>query len=98
MNNRADIRRRWIGAIFLGGALLMLVLGETALRDRLDEITFIVFWLICFLLTCGAIFVALLDLSVVRRRTREEHKALFQDALREIESSRDKKKQNTPKL
>ena len=40
--------RRWLGILFLGGAVLMLALGQTALRDRLSALAFLLYWMVCF--------------------------------------------------
>jgi membrane protein implicated in regulation of membrane protease activity len=81
---KADTRRRCLGAVFLLVALGMLLAGETVLRNRLGRVSFLVFWLVCFLFTCLALLVAFLDLTVIHRRTREEQRALFEDALKGI--------------
>jgi uncharacterized membrane protein len=84
MANSSDTRRRWLGGIALGLALAMLIAGQTVLSNRFGPLSFAIFWLVCLLLTCVAIIVALRDLSVVRRRTREEQRALFESTLSEI--------------
>lgn len=62
----------------------MLVLGQTLLRDSLGRTGFVIFWFLCFASTMMAVLVALWDLFAVRRRTREEQRALFEDTLAEI--------------
>lgn len=64
----------------------MLALGETVLKDRLGSVTFVVYWLVCILLTSVAILLAALDLRALRRRTRQEHQDLLRDTFEEIES------------
>jgi hypothetical protein len=80
----AQTRRRALGAIFLAAALLMLVLGQTVLRNTLSEVGFLIFWFLCFVSTIMAVLVAFWDLYAVRRRTREEQRALLEDTLGEI--------------
>jgi hypothetical protein len=84
MGWNTDTRRRWLGAIFLLAALGMLISGETVLRERLSKLSFVVFWLICFVFTCLALLVAFMDASAIRRRTREERRALFDNTLQDI--------------
>ena len=87
MGNKSDRRRRWLGGIFLGVAIVMLVAGQvcdTLLRERLGRSGFLIFWMICFLFTFLAILVAFVDLMVVRRRTAEEQRALLEDTLGDI--------------
>ena len=97
MGSKAQSRRRWAGAFVLAAAFLMLVAGETVLRDRLDGIEFIVFWLICLLFTCLAIIIAFLDLSAIRRKTREEQRALFESTMKDIVRSSAGKSRNKEK-
>jgi hypothetical protein len=84
MQHKADFRRRLLGAAFLGAALLMLVVGQTVLRNFLQDIGFLLYWLVCIFFTFLAVMVAFRDLSAVRHRTREEQRALLEDTLAEI--------------
>lgn len=84
MANKADLRRRWLGGIALAAAIGMLIAGETVLHGRLNGVNLVIFYMVCFVLTFIAILVAFLDLSVVRRRTRDEQRALFENTLGEI--------------
>ena len=92
MGSANDKRRRWCGAIFLLAALAMLVAGETVLRDRLGKIGFVVFWMACFVFTCLALLIALIDAAVVRRRAREEHRQFLEQTLQEIAREKEAKK------
>ena len=62
----------------------MVVAGQTVLKSRLQDVGFLVYWLICFLLTGLAIFVALIDARALRQRTRSEARNLLQSTLDEI--------------
>lgn len=84
MDKNPDFRRRAKGAIFLGVALIMLIVGETALRDKLAPIGFLVYWLLCLCFTILAILVALADLAVTRQRTRKETRDLLHETIEEI--------------
>jgi 4-hydroxybenzoate polyprenyltransferase len=91
-------RRRWFGAIVLAVALLMLFLGETALKGRMSDLTFVVYWMVCFVFTGLAIVVAFRDVKAVQNEVRSEQRTLLESTLKEIESEarnrRDRTKRN----
>jgi hypothetical protein len=91
----ATARRRWIGAIFLLTALLMLVGGETILKGRLGDAGFLLFWLACLVFTSLAIFMAFLDVRALGQRVRHDQRELFEATLRKIEKDA-KTKGNRP--
>jgi len=82
----ATARRRWLGVLVLAAALAMLICGETVLEQRLANLAFICYWLVCFGLTCLAVLIALLDARALRRRTSREHRELFQATLKNIQA------------
>jgi membrane protein implicated in regulation of membrane protease activity len=82
----ATIRRRWFGAVVLLAALGMLICGETVLKGKLGDLTFIAYWLVCFALTGLAIVVAFLDARALQRQTRQEQRDLFETTLKEIQA------------
>ena len=82
----ATIRRRWFGAVVLLAAVGMLICGETVLKGKLEDLKFIVYWLVCFALTGLAIVVAFLDARALQRQTRQERRDLFDTTLKEIQS------------
>src|SRR3974390_3450609 len=90
----ATARRRWFGGICLGVALAMLLCGQTFLEGRLTKTTYVVYWLICFVLTGLAMIVALRDLRSVSQRTRQEQRQLLEEALKKVESEAKKKSQD----
>ena len=73
----------------------MLVVGETVLKSRLKDLSFLVYWLICFVFTGMAIFVAFLDASAVGRHTRQEARDLLETTLGRIESDAKNKPQRS---
>ena len=81
----ATARRRWLGAIVLAIALLMLVLGETALKGKMGDAAFLAYWLICFLFVCVAIVIAFRDVKAVQHELRSEQRSLLESTLKEIE-------------
>ena len=82
-----DALRRWFGLLFLALAFGMLVWGQTVLRDKLQKMAFVVYWLICFLFVIAAIVTALLDMRATRRRAREEHEELVRKTLEDIDEN-----------
>ena len=78
-------RRRWVGGIVLGLAAMMLILGETALNGKLRGGVFVMYWMICFLLTVAAIVVAFMDLKALQRKVGKEQRDLMEDTLSDIE-------------
>jgi hypothetical protein len=79
-------RRRWFGAIVLGVALLMLILGETVLKGKMSDVAFVLYWLFCFVLTGLAIVIAFRDVKAVHNEVRSEQRTLLESTLKEIES------------
>jgi hypothetical protein len=79
-------RRRLTGGILLGAALVLLVLGETLFKGRLQPLTLLAYWTLCLLLTASSILVAFADVRALSRRTRHEQHQLFENTIREIES------------
>ena len=65
--------------------LLMLIGGETLLKGQLDQTWFVLYWMICFLLTGLAISIAFLDAKIVQRRTRQEHRLAWNRQTRVLE-------------
>jgi len=82
----AKSRRRWFGAICLLGALGLLLAGETRPGGRLTGIVFILYWLLCIILTLLAIMAALLDALALRQENREHQRALIESTIQDIKS------------
>lgn len=89
----SKIRRRILGIIFLVAALAMLILGLTVLEHRLAPLPLLIYWLICFALTCGAMIVAVRDLRAIRHETTGKHRDLLQNVIQEIEEEAKRKKE-----
>ena len=96
MANSADALRRWLGSFSLAVAAGMLIWGQTVLKPYLDGLIFLLYWSVCFLFTFAAIFIALLDVRAVRRRTRAEHQELMRRTLGEVDGSQEEKKTTDP--
>ena len=90
----ATARRRWFGAIVLGVALLMLILGETVLEGRIKGVVFLVYWFICCIFLGLAFVVAFRDVRAIQNEVRSEQRTLLESTLKDIESdARDQQKQ-----
>ena len=86
--------RRWVGTLALAAALGMLLAGQTLLRGRLNDLAFLIFWLICFAFTGLAMGMALLDMRAVRNRTRREQRALLETTIQDIQADATSRRQN----
>ena len=92
MKSTSKTRRRWFGVICLLAAIVMLILGQTLLENRLQPLSLFVYWSICFILTGIAACVALIDASHVRAEQRDAQRALIENTLREIEREKRSRK------
>ena len=93
MGQDATARRRWFGGIVLTTALVMLVCGTTEVpSSHLAKVFFLIYWLICFVLTGLAAIIGLRDLQEVQRRTRQEQRDLLETTLKDIEDEARSKK------
>lgn len=94
-----NARRRWFGAFFLVLAGGMLIWGETLLEPWLKGPVFVLYWIVCFLLTGLAMFIALLDARAIRRQVknqqREEFHKAFEDMPEPPQSPKDRNPKNT---
>ena len=88
MKQSAKSRRRWFGAVCLLGALGLLLAGETQPGGRFSGISFILYWLLCLVLTLLAMMAALLDVFALRRENRDRQRALIESTLEEIQAGR----------
>ena len=93
MAANATFRRRSLGALFLGGAILLLVLGETVVKNRLSPVGFLLFWTTCLLCTSGAIVMALLDIRALRQKTRSQHRDLLESTFKDVEEKARKQRE-----
>jgi hypothetical protein len=93
MMTPADARRRWFGAFFLIIGLGLLVWGTTFLSDYLVKrpILFVLFWGACALFTGLAMINAMLDMVIMRKRTREEQIALAQKSFGDLNDQNKKR-------
>ena len=91
MADSADALRRWLGAFCLTVAAGLLIWGQIVLKPYLKGWGYIAYWSLCFLFTFGAIFIALLDIRVLRRRTRREQRELLERTLADVEREKARK-------
>jgi len=92
----ATVRRRWLIGIILFAALVMLVCGQTILKSSLQKLSFLTYWLICFVLTGLAAIIALRDLRELHQQTRQQQKDLLDTTLRQIENEVRSRKSQDP--
>ncbi len=87
-----DARRRWFGVLFLILGALLLIWGATFLNAFLmrHPFLFVAYWAACALLTGCALLTALLDMLIIRKRTRDEQIALARQSLAEIDQAKNK--------
>ncbi len=90
MSNRLDAWRRWFGTFFLILAGGLLIWGQTLLKPHLKGVSFVFYWLVCFGFTGLAVLTAMIDLWIMRRRTREQHRELFRRTFTRLEKDREK--------
>jgi hypothetical protein len=92
MDNDAGFPHRKRGMYFLGIALLMLVLGESAFRHSLGKVAFVVYWMFCFIFTALAILFAFLDVAGVQRQARAQQRELLEKTIGEIVRQKEAKR------
>jgi hypothetical protein len=76
---------------FLIIAVLMLLLGETVLRQSLNKVPFILYWTGCLVFTGLAILFAFLDVAGVQRQAREQQRELLEKTIQEIARQKEAK-------
>ena len=89
MPDSATARRRWFGLFFLVVAAGLLIWGQTILKSRLEGLVFLLYWMVCFVMTGLAILTAILDLRATRRRSLEERRELLERTWRDIQNKPD---------
>ena len=89
-----DARRRWFGAFFLILSLSLLIWGTTLLSDYLQHrpMLFIAYWGACAFLTGLAMINALVDMIIMRKRTRDEQMSLAEKSFAEVIEAEKKKR------
>jgi hypothetical protein len=83
--------RRFISGLFLLAALLMLALGFTVFSKNLTGKSFVIYWLTCLLFTGVAAILALIDITVIRRKLQKEQRDLIQSTLNDAQIEKIKK-------
>jgi len=76
--SRGQVVLRVFGGVLLTACALMVVLGTTVLGEHLQGLRFLFYWTACLLLTCAAIIIAVWDMVLVRRISRQTRRELFQ--------------------
>ena len=70
---------RTIGTVLIVACCLMVVLGSTLWSDQLQGPRYVLYWSWCFLIAAAALFVALVDLMMIRRASQQTRRQLFRD-------------------
>lgn len=70
--------------VFLVIAVLMLILGETLLRQSLSKVSFVIYWAACIVFTGLAILFSFLDVAGVQRQARAQQRELLEKTIGEI--------------
>ena len=78
--------RRWFGLVFLALAFGMLIWGQTVLKSRLEGLAYLIYWSICFLFTLLTLATAILDIILVRRRSRRDRRELIKKTIVDLEA------------
>lgn len=91
MDSNGFLPQRKRGLIFLILAVVMLILGETVLRNSLGKVPFLFYWMGCFVFTGLAILFSFLDVFGVQRQAREEQRELLEKTIQEIARQKEAK-------
>jgi hypothetical protein len=83
---------RAVGTILITVCALMAVLGTTVWESELRGPLYVLYWGWCFLLLMITVFVALVDLVMIRRAGRQTRRELFRQ---QFESDRPNGKSRT---
>jgi hypothetical protein len=75
-----------VGTIVLGAALLMLVAGQTVLPRKLHGGVYLIYWLVCLVLTGGAILIALADARATSHELKRQQRELLDQTLKDIQT------------
>ena len=87
MLTKGDKIRRKFGLFFICAAVLMVIWGFTALKDKLGGASYLAYWLTCLVLVTIAIYIALWDFWVMMTRERREQIEKLKQALKQDESA-----------
>jgi len=91
MDSNGFLPQRKRGMIFLIIAVVMLILGETVLRNALGKVPFLIYWMGCFVFTGLAILFAFLDVAGVQRQARQQQRDLLENTIKEIARQKEAK-------
>ncbi len=84
MAQRQWKKRRWLGIALLLVAVLLLGLGETALKGRLAPGIYVLYWTACLFALGLAVLVALFDIRAVARDARREQRELLKKIIEDL--------------
>jgi len=91
MDSNGFLGHRKRGMTFLIVSVVMLILGETLLRSSLRNVPFIIYWMVCIMITFLAIVFAFLDVAGVQRQAKEQQRELLEKTIKEIARQKEAK-------
>jgi hypothetical protein len=78
-DHERGLRRK--AGIALGIAVAMVLCGLTFLTPYLRGLVYLVYWLVCIVVTFAALLLAFVDLQRLRQQSREQQRDLIKNAL-----------------
>ena len=75
----------------------MVVVGQTALKGRLDPLPFLLYWVACLILTILAMFTALVDALRIHTEGRESQRELIEDTIRKVHEEKSRRNHGNAK-
>jgi hypothetical protein len=91
MGSNTSIHQRKRSMAFLIIAVVMLILGETVFRHSLSNVSFVLYWMLCFVFTMMAVLFAFRDFAGVQRQARDEQRELLEKTIDEIARQKEAK-------
>ena len=77
MANSTDSLRRWVALFCLTVSFGMLVWGETLLKGYLEGPLYFIFWTLFFAFAASTVFIGVLDVWIVKRRSKVARRELL---------------------
>jgi hypothetical protein len=87
---------RWTSGALLLIAALMLLAGQTFLASILTGWFFVIYWLVCLLVTGAAGISGVLEISALRRRWAQEQREFLNETLHQVEEIQREKQRRFP--
>ena len=88
MANSTDSLRRWVALFCLTVSFGMLVWGETLLKRYLEGPLYFIFWTLFFAFAASTVFIGVLDVWIVKRRSKVARRELLRKLTEGFERNR----------